>query len=149
MKYPVSVRISRSAWVAPIKSSMSNYNFPVCSKKIGSRAILSFPIRLSWIVFSLHPVNAQVAMAEHTQRVAWREKSFGQRLKFGARGGKFVPLGPRASFLGHPKPSSTYSLFARAGIPALAALTGTGAAKVRTKQSSTTGPYRRSDHITI
>ena len=33
----------------------------------------------------------------------WREKSFGQRLKFGAGGGKFVPLGPRTIFLDHPK----------------------------------------------
>ena len=31
---------------------------------------------------------------------AWREKSFGQRLKFGLPGGKFVPLGPRTIFLG-------------------------------------------------
>ena len=35
--------------------------------------------------------------------VAWREKSFGQRLKFGLPGGKFVPLGPRTIFLGRPK----------------------------------------------
>ena len=35
--------------------------------------------------------------------VAWREKSFGQRLKFGLSGGKFVPLGPRTIFLGRPK----------------------------------------------
>ncbi len=33
----------------------------------------------------------------------WREKSFGQRLKFGAGGGKFVPLGPRTIFLDRPK----------------------------------------------
>ena len=35
--------------------------------------------------------------------VCLREKSFGQRLKFGAGGGKFVPLGPRTIFLGCPK----------------------------------------------
>jgi len=35
--------------------------------------------------------------------VAWREKSFGQRLNFGPSGGKFVPLGPRTIFLGRPK----------------------------------------------
>ena len=33
----------------------------------------------------------------------WREKSFGQRLKFGAGGGKFVPLGTRTIFLDRPK----------------------------------------------
>jgi len=33
----------------------------------------------------------------------WREKSFGQRLKFGAGGGKFVPLGPRTIFLDRPR----------------------------------------------
>ncbi len=36
-------------------------------------------------------------------RVVWREKSFGQRLRFGARGGKSVPLGPRTIFLDRPK----------------------------------------------
>ncbi len=36
-------------------------------------------------------------------RVVWREKSFGQRLGFGACGGKSVPLGPRTIFLGRPK----------------------------------------------
>jgi len=33
----------------------------------------------------------------------WREKSFGQRLKFRAGGGKFVPLGLRTIFLDRPK----------------------------------------------
>lgn len=32
--------------------------------------------------------------------VVWREESFGQRLKFGLAGGKFVPLGTRAIILG-------------------------------------------------
>ena len=46
--------------------------------------------------------------------VAWREKSFGQRLKFGLSGGKFVPLGPRTIFLGRPNIECTYALFGRA-----------------------------------
>jgi len=36
-------------------------------------------------------------------RAVLREKSFGQRLRFGARGGKSVTLGPRTIFLGRPK----------------------------------------------
>jgi len=51
----------------------------------------------------LHPVNAQVDPKDQGLRVVWREKSFGQRLRFGARGGKSVPLGPRTIFLGRPK----------------------------------------------
>jgi len=34
--------------LAPIKSSMSSYTFPVCSKKVASRAILSFPVRSAY-----------------------------------------------------------------------------------------------------
>jgi len=35
-----------------------------------------------------------VDQTEQGLGTVWREKSFGQRLKFGAGGGKFVPLGP-------------------------------------------------------
>ena len=51
----------------------------------------------------VHPVNAQATLAQQPPGMAWREKSFGQRVKFGAPGGKCVPPGPRTSFLGDPR----------------------------------------------
>ena len=51
----------------------------------------------------VHPVNAYVDQTDQGLGAVWREKSFGQRLKFGAGGGKFVPLGPRTIFLDRTK----------------------------------------------
>ena len=49
------------------------------------------------------PDNELVNLVDQVPGAAWREKSFGQRFKFGLPGGKFVPLGPRTIFLGRPK----------------------------------------------
>jgi hypothetical protein len=43
-----------------------------------------------------------------------REKSFGQRLKFGQAGGNLCLWGPERFFSGVPDPESTYPLFGRA-----------------------------------